>query len=481
MGAAGQPGGARGPRREGPVFIAGKVFLGGISNDTDENSLQAYCGQWGEVSDVHVMHGKGYAFVTFAAVPTAQAFLEHREHYIDGRRVDAKAAVPRDQGGGKLTRKMFVGGIGEVSDAEFRNHFAVYGMITDCVVLRKPDGSSRGFGFVTYDDEMSVEKCLVQEHHLSGRRVDVKRAVNKDDGGGATGGSGGGGGGARGGMPAAGGGPVDKTVDWVCPECGNTNQGWRHTCTRCKTRRANWPGGSGGGSGGSGGPVANPAGAAGGTMQQAAPGLAAMPAGGVLTPAAMMSAGIIPANLMQSMLQNMQAGGMSGVPGMAAMGGMGGMGLPAGMALPMGMMPGMMGMAGMPGMDASVMGAAGLSSALGGMPGMSAMLQGMQGMPGMLNPAAMAAGMQAMQAGTAGGVGSVGGGSTAYGGYGAAAGAGTGVGGAASGNVYGGYGGYGVATDTTYDPIQDGSAYGRSGGGRGGAAGAGTNQRYRPY
>lgn len=55
---------------------------------------------------------------------------QHREHYIDGRRVDAKAAVPRDQGGGKLTRKMFVGGIGEVSDAEFRNHFAAFGSIT---------------------------------------------------------------------------------------------------------------------------------------------------------------------------------------------------------------------------------------------------------------------------------------------------------------------------------------------------------------
>jgi RNA recognition motif-containing protein len=57
-------------------------------------------------------------------------------------------------------------------------------------VLRKPDGSSRGFGFVTFEDEVSVEKCLVMEHHLAGRRVDVKRAVGKDgDGGG--GGSGG--------------------------------------------------------------------------------------------------------------------------------------------------------------------------------------------------------------------------------------------------------------------------------------------------
>lgn len=153
---------------------------------------------------------------------------QHREHYIDGRRVDAKAAVPRDQGGGKLTRKMFVGGIGEVSDAEFRNHFAAFGSITvgrgarpgvqglgscrrsgcppqasceacgpsvpsalpapccllvpnrlpppsctvlrpqDCVVLRKPDGSSRGFGFVTYDDEMSVEKASAPLQHPPG-------------------------------------------------------------------------------------------------------------------------------------------------------------------------------------------------------------------------------------------------------------------------------------------------------------------------
>lgn len=81
------------------------------------------------------MEGKGYAFITFGSVASAQAFLEQREHHIDGRKVDAKAAVPRDQGGNKLTKKMFVGGVTQnISDEEFADYFSQFGTVTEAQV-----------------------------------------------------------------------------------------------------------------------------------------------------------------------------------------------------------------------------------------------------------------------------------------------------------------------------------------------------------
>lgn len=64
----------------------------------------------------------------------------------------------------------------------------------------KNNGISRGFGFVTFLDEISTEKALVCAHSIVGRRVDVKRAVPKEmQPMGSMGGGRGGYGGGRGG------------------------------------------------------------------------------------------------------------------------------------------------------------------------------------------------------------------------------------------------------------------------------------------
>jgi len=59
-------------------------------------------------------------------------------------------------------RKLFVGGVpGNVTDAEFRAFFESYGEIIDSVVMFDRDtGRSRGFGFVTFADEVSPVSAL---------------------------------------------------------------------------------------------------------------------------------------------------------------------------------------------------------------------------------------------------------------------------------------------------------------------------------
>lgn len=61
--------------------------------------------------------------------------LQKREHELKGRRLDAKAAVPKAHlGTAKLTRKMFVGGTGELTDQDFVEHFSQFGEIEDAAV-----------------------------------------------------------------------------------------------------------------------------------------------------------------------------------------------------------------------------------------------------------------------------------------------------------------------------------------------------------
>ena len=55
-------------------------------------------------------------------------------------------------------RKLFVGGLSfETDDKALNEYFEKYGKITDCVVIREStSGKSKGFGFVTYENETEV-------------------------------------------------------------------------------------------------------------------------------------------------------------------------------------------------------------------------------------------------------------------------------------------------------------------------------------
>lgn len=66
-----------------------------------------------------------------------------------------------------------------MTEEEFRDHFAQYGSIKECQIIKDPaTKQSRGFGFVRYhDDKVSVDLItIMQVVYLKGRRVDMRTA-----------------------------------------------------------------------------------------------------------------------------------------------------------------------------------------------------------------------------------------------------------------------------------------------------------------
>lgn len=82
------------------------------------------------------------------------------------------------------TRKIFVGGLAaSLTEEEFKSYFERFGRITDVVVMHdSTTHRPRGFGFITFDSEDSVENVMQNNfHELNGRLVEVKKAVPKEE------------------------------------------------------------------------------------------------------------------------------------------------------------------------------------------------------------------------------------------------------------------------------------------------------------
>ncbi|GER52239.1 RNA-binding (RRM/RBD/RNP motifs) family protein [Striga asiatica] len=184
--------------------------------------LKEYFQGYGEVVQAVVMRDKvsgkprGFGFVVFSDPEILDRVLQD-SHVIDGRTVEAKRALSRDEqqgsrggnsggvrsfgGGGGRTKKIFVGGLPPtLSEDGFRQYFETYGEVTDVVIMYdQQTNRPRGFGFISFDSEDAVDRVLHKTFHdLNGKQVEVKRAQPKDSNSGGGGGRSTGGGGYQG-------------------------------------------------------------------------------------------------------------------------------------------------------------------------------------------------------------------------------------------------------------------------------------------
>lgn len=218
-----------------------KIFVGGLSWQTTEESLQYYFEQFGTVSKVDLMRDRntgdprGFCFVVFKDPSTIDLVMNEGKHEINHKIVDVKRAQARGQAppsihGGisethqsnddnhsnsnishgnqhqnnprqqhdnnqqqqqqqltpeQLHNKVFVGGIPiHIDKSGLKEIFGEFGTVVDAIVMvDQVTNRSRCFGFVTFENGSDgAQKAIDQQPlNIEGRKVEVKLATPKNE------------------------------------------------------------------------------------------------------------------------------------------------------------------------------------------------------------------------------------------------------------------------------------------------------------
>ncbi|XP_077716998.1 heterogeneous nuclear ribonucleoprotein A1-like [Canis aureus] len=171
-----------------------KLFIGGWSFETTDESLRSHFKQRGILTDCVVMrdpntkHPRGFRFVTYTTVEEVDPAMNARPHKVDGRVVEPKRTSSKEDSqrpGAHLTvKKIFAGGIKEdTEECHLRDYFEQYGKMEVIEIMTdRGSGKKRGFAFVTFDDHDSVDKIVIQKSHtVNGHNWEVRKALSKQE------------------------------------------------------------------------------------------------------------------------------------------------------------------------------------------------------------------------------------------------------------------------------------------------------------
>ncbi|CAN1321952.1 Heterogeneous nuclear ribonucleoprotein 1 [Linum perenne] len=170
----------------------GKIFIGGLARETttDVAEFVEHFGKYGEITDSVIMKDRktgqprGFGFVTYADPSVVDQVIQDT-HIIKDKQVEIKRTIPRGAAGSKdfRTKKIFVGGIpSAVTDDDLKEFFTQFGMVTEHQILRDhTTNRSRGFGFVTFEEEDAVDELLTKGNRIefAGTQVEIKKAEPK--------------------------------------------------------------------------------------------------------------------------------------------------------------------------------------------------------------------------------------------------------------------------------------------------------------
>ncbi|KRZ12244.1 RNA-binding protein squid [Trichinella zimbabwensis] len=157
-----------------------KIFVGGISWDTNENDLTNHFNQFGDVVHVQVKYdhytgrSRGFAFVEFATADACKKALAKKDAELKGKKCEVKPAKSREN------KKLFVGGLpSDYTEELLRKHMEQFGRVEEIEwPFDKVNNKRKNFAFIVFeDDDGAAAAAALPKQRFGDRTCDVKIAV----------------------------------------------------------------------------------------------------------------------------------------------------------------------------------------------------------------------------------------------------------------------------------------------------------------